>query len=362
MPPSSLHMDQVRRDIAALRAERTEPAARPADTAAAEGVAASDEGMSFWDVLDIVNPLQHIPVVNKIYRAVTGDTIGQPAKIAGSALFFGPVGMAVAAADAIVEKQTGRDTVDNVASLIGIGGGSDTPPAAEEDPFTVTAPRPQAMAAAPIPPMPASGQGAIPELNAGQAALLESLMQPADRPAALGGIGTPQQLKSWQSVPGTSAAQMAAAGLGAGAAVASLPAPGTGGGGDMVAALGDHPSSAAKTGRGLADYRANSVSRGSMAPKPLVPSSAVQMAQQAGSMAAQPRAHSVMPAPTAPARIIPEATAPMPAATDAAAEAPVPVSKDKMAEMMLMGISKYEAQQRSGSRGPTPSPLPPGAF
>jgi hypothetical protein len=31
--------------------------------------------MDFWDFVDIVNPLQHIPVVNTIYRELTGDTV-----------------------------------------------------------------------------------------------------------------------------------------------------------------------------------------------------------------------------------------------------------------------------------------------
>ncbi len=36
----------------------------------------SDTGtveMSFWDFVDIVNPLQHVPVINTIYRELTGD-------------------------------------------------------------------------------------------------------------------------------------------------------------------------------------------------------------------------------------------------------------------------------------------------
>ena len=32
-----------------------------------------DDGFSFGDILDLINPLQHIPIVGTIYRAVTGD-------------------------------------------------------------------------------------------------------------------------------------------------------------------------------------------------------------------------------------------------------------------------------------------------
>jgi hypothetical protein len=35
----------------------------------------TDEGPTFAEFLDIINPLQHIPVVSTIYRAITGDQI-----------------------------------------------------------------------------------------------------------------------------------------------------------------------------------------------------------------------------------------------------------------------------------------------
>ena len=34
-----------------------------------------DDGFGFDDVLDAINPLQHIPIVSTIYRAITGDKI-----------------------------------------------------------------------------------------------------------------------------------------------------------------------------------------------------------------------------------------------------------------------------------------------
>jgi len=38
----------------------------------------------FKDVLRALNPLQHVPVVGTIYRAVTGDTIPAPLRILGA--------------------------------------------------------------------------------------------------------------------------------------------------------------------------------------------------------------------------------------------------------------------------------------
>lgn len=51
-----------------------------------------EDGFTFGDIIDIVNPLQHIPIVNNIYRKITGDTIAPAMEIAGGALFGGPIG------------------------------------------------------------------------------------------------------------------------------------------------------------------------------------------------------------------------------------------------------------------------------
>ncbi|MQP64321.1 hypothetical protein GE253_03085 [Niveispirillum sp. SYP-B3756] len=373
MPPSSIHMDHIRTTQQAMRAEQAgTPSPQKADS--------KEEGMSFWDVLDVVNPLQHIPIVNKIYQAVTGDTIKTPAKLAGSALFFGPIGLAAAAADAVVEKETGKDMADNVTGWLGIGGkgGESAPasPAGEDDPLTVTAPRPQKAAAAGDMPQKVAALP-VQELTDGQAAALERLMAasqgtsaPAvNKPApaqALGGIGNAQQLKDLQSLPGASAAAMAASGLGASAAVASLPTPGAGVGSNAVAALaqqdqqpaavssgsaGHHKNGPAQ-GMTLADYRANAVQTGSMGVKPLIPSTAVQLAQQHGGM---PSTHAAMttqspvttsnPAPAAPIEV-PAAPAEAPVTADQAAAAAAPPSRERLAELMLMGITKYQQQQQ----------------
>lgn len=53
--------------------------------------------LRFSDLLDIVNPLQHIPIISTVYRAVTGDHISDGARHVGHALYGvalgGPVGM-----------------------------------------------------------------------------------------------------------------------------------------------------------------------------------------------------------------------------------------------------------------------------
>jgi hypothetical protein len=91
--------------------------AAPADIKTASASASSD-GKSFWqDVLDVVNPLQHLPVVGTVYRAITGDKMGDVEKVAGDTLYGGPVGLASSLLDVAFEKITGKDFGDTVLSL-----------------------------------------------------------------------------------------------------------------------------------------------------------------------------------------------------------------------------------------------------
>ena len=54
-----------------------------------------EDGFTFGDIIDIINPLQHIPIISSIYRKITGDTIAPAMRVAGGALFGGPIGAAV---------------------------------------------------------------------------------------------------------------------------------------------------------------------------------------------------------------------------------------------------------------------------
>ncbi|QKK04159.1 MAG: hypothetical protein HND56_12390 [Pseudomonadota bacterium] len=67
------------------------------------------EGWSFFDLLDIVNPLQHIPIVSSIYRSITGDEIKPAARAIGGFLFGGPLGLASGIVNGAVADATGKD-------------------------------------------------------------------------------------------------------------------------------------------------------------------------------------------------------------------------------------------------------------
>lgn len=78
---------------------------------------AGHSGFSFHDFLSIINPLQHLPVVGTLYRAITGDKIGVPEKIAGDALYGGLWGAVSGVADAAFQAITGKDFGETVLAL-----------------------------------------------------------------------------------------------------------------------------------------------------------------------------------------------------------------------------------------------------
>lgn len=78
---------------------------------------AAQSGFSFHDFLSIINPLQHLPIVSTIYRAVTGDKIGVPERIAGDALYGGLWGAISGVANAAFEAVTGKDVGETVLAL-----------------------------------------------------------------------------------------------------------------------------------------------------------------------------------------------------------------------------------------------------
>ena len=88
--------------------------------------AAKSDGQSFGfsDLLDIANPLQHIPVVSTLYRHLTGDKISPAAKVIGDIAYSGPMGMASSLGDLLLEKVTGKGFGDTVYAM---AFGDDTP-------------------------------------------------------------------------------------------------------------------------------------------------------------------------------------------------------------------------------------------
>lgn len=75
------------------------------------------DGISGSDFVDMINPLQHIPIVSNIYRSATGDEISAAPRLIGGALLGGVVGLMASAATMLFEQATGAPLEQTVANL-----------------------------------------------------------------------------------------------------------------------------------------------------------------------------------------------------------------------------------------------------
>lgn len=160
-------------------------------TAAASGSGptardSKNEDFGFWDFVDIINPLQHIPLVSTVYRELTGDEISAPARIMGGALYGGPLGFAASIGNAIVEEVAGKDAGELAMAMVfeeesPSDEGSDGPLLAEtgdsESPSSPSVASLPATAAAPAAAVEKAGQSAVLQEVAGNAALQDLLRE-----------------------------------------------------------------------------------------------------------------------------------------------------------------------------------------
>ncbi|MBA2587060.1 MAG: hypothetical protein H0U98_00375 [Alphaproteobacteria bacterium] len=82
------------------------------------GTAAASGEDFFHHILDVINPLQHLPVIGSIYRAITGEHIGPVEKIAGDTLYGGLWGAMSSIADVAFEGITGKSFEDTALAWI----------------------------------------------------------------------------------------------------------------------------------------------------------------------------------------------------------------------------------------------------
>ncbi len=74
------------------------------------------DGFNFADILDIVNPLQHIPVISKYYRELTHDEASEGSRMFGGLMFGGLTGgvngLVAALTNSAVRHETQQDLGD----------------------------------------------------------------------------------------------------------------------------------------------------------------------------------------------------------------------------------------------------------
>lgn len=108
-------MTSIGEEIIAPGYANGEPPGRPAESAAGGG----GTELGFDDLLDVINPLQHIPFVSYVYRQATGDEIASPARIAGGLLFGGPIGFVASLFDSLFAESSGDSLVGHAVAALG---------------------------------------------------------------------------------------------------------------------------------------------------------------------------------------------------------------------------------------------------
>lgn len=144
-----------------------------------------DDGFGLDDFIDIVNPLQHLPVVSSIYRAFTGDELSAGARIVGGTLYGGPVGLASAFINGALQEETGKDVGGTVLAALFGDGADGTDPGLEET--VVLAPTDEPPRAPSSPAEEKSGGNSSPEsesalLRNQVAAVASPILAPAGQP------------------------------------------------------------------------------------------------------------------------------------------------------------------------------------
>jgi len=83
-----------------------------------DGADTADKPFGFGDLLDIINPLQHVPVIGTIYRNITGDEIRASSRVLGGLVFGGFAGAAGSLANVILEEETGKDVTQTALGFV----------------------------------------------------------------------------------------------------------------------------------------------------------------------------------------------------------------------------------------------------
>ncbi len=200
-------------------------ASKPAGTGGTEG-----EGVTFADVLDAINPLQHLPIVGPIYRHLTGDQISPVASLVGSTIFGGPLGLMAAFANGAFSHDHGQDVGGTMLALV-TGDSPATPaaPAATATQANAAEPKtPDAIAggdAAPTAAAPNPAPAVAPAVTAPvQAAASQAAAPQILTPAAAGGI----PVRGTSPAAGTPSPSQAAAGAAGGPGNGLIPPGATG--------------------------------------------------------------------------------------------------------------------------------------
>lgn len=146
LPPTIQTAEPVRPRAAAVRADWNTADAFDAEKGTMGGYTQpASEDLTFSDLVDLINPLQHIPGVSQVYRALTGDTIKPAVKVMGGLVFGGPAGLMLGAGGALVDSMLGDPLAQVADAALGTNSARRPPATAVAD---ATVPNPESAARA----------------------------------------------------------------------------------------------------------------------------------------------------------------------------------------------------------------------
>jgi hypothetical protein len=76
------------------------------------------QDFTFDDFVDIINPLQHLPLVSILYRELTGDEIKPAMRILGDIGYGGPMGFLSSCGQVLFEAIFGDDMAGTAIALV----------------------------------------------------------------------------------------------------------------------------------------------------------------------------------------------------------------------------------------------------
>ncbi len=79
------------------------------------------DGFTFGDVIDMINPMHHMPVISKYYREQTEDDASEGSRFIGGVLFGGLIGgvagLVTSVANAAVRHETHQDVSEQLLAI-----------------------------------------------------------------------------------------------------------------------------------------------------------------------------------------------------------------------------------------------------
>ncbi len=76
------------------------------------------DGFDFADILDIINPLQHLPIISRLYRQQTEDEASEGSRLLGGMVFGGLMGGIVGAISALTNSVVRHETRQDLGDFL----------------------------------------------------------------------------------------------------------------------------------------------------------------------------------------------------------------------------------------------------